>query len=176
MPGTEKNVSGSAPLLKMTSFRRVLGIDPGLASTGWAVIDYADSRYRSVGWGVIETEKDMKRGERLLYIYDQLQNILDMYNPNEAGMETLYFAKNVTSALVVAEARGTVTLCLSRNAVPLFEYSPNCIKKAVSGTARADKILVQQYVKLLLGLSELPKPDHAADALAAAITHIHTVL
>ena len=176
MPGTEKGVSGCTPFSKATAFKRILGIDPGLASTGWAVVDYAESRYRCAGWGVIETVKDKKRGERLLLIYDALQSILDTYSPDEAGMETLYFAKNVTSALFVAEARGAVTLCLTRNDVPLFEYSPNCIKKSVSGTAKADKSLVQQYVKLLLGLSEIPQPDHAADALAAAITHIHSAL
>ncbi len=170
IPGTEKSVTGT------NSFKRVLGIDPGLASTGWAVVDYADSRYRCAGWGVIETEKKSDRGERFSKIYEQLQHIISTHNPQEAGMETLYFAKNVTSALSVAEARGVLTLCLFRNSVPLFEYSPNCIKKSVSGTARADKKLVQHYVKLLLGLSEIPKPDHAADALAAAITHIHSVL
>ncbi|WP_428771118.1 crossover junction endodeoxyribonuclease RuvC [Treponema sp. HNW] len=174
MPGTKKFVSGTASSSKMPPLRRVLGLDPGLASTGWAVVDYEDSRYRCAAQGVIETEKDLSRGERLLLIYNRLQEIIDAYEPSEAGMETLYFAKNVTSALCVAEARGVLTLCLCSNSIPLFEYSPNCIKKSVSGTAKADKALVQQYVKLLLGLSEIPKPDHAADALAAAITHIHS--
>ena len=154
---------------------RVLGIDPGLASIGWAVVDYIDSRYRAADWGVIETAKELERGERLSLIYDQLQNVLDTYKPHEASMETLYFAKNVTNALFVAEARGVLTLCLERNKVALAEYSPNGIKKSVSGTAKADKALVQKYVALLLGLKEIPRPDHAADALAAAITHIHSV-
>jgi crossover junction endodeoxyribonuclease RuvC len=88
-------------------------------------------------------------------------------------METLYFARNVTSALTVSEARGVITLCLAQNVIPLGEYTPNTIKKSVSGTASADKKVVQEYVKLLLGLPEVPEPDHAADALAAAITHIN---
>jgi crossover junction endodeoxyribonuclease RuvC len=88
-------------------------------------------------------------------------------------METLYFARNVTSALTVSEARGVVTLCLAQNVIPLGEYTPNMINKSVSGTASADKKTVQEYVKLLLGLPEVPEPDHAADALAAAITHIN---
>lgn len=176
MPGTETAVSGMPSVSRTSSFKRVLGIDPGLASTGWAVVDYEASRYRCAAHGVIETLKDLSRGERLSLIYNRLQELIDTYKPAEAGMETLYFAKNVTSALCVAEARGVLTLCLSVNSIPLFEYSPNCIKKSVSGTAKADKSLVQQYVKLLLGLSEIPKPDHAADALAAAITHIHSTL
>ncbi len=90
-------------------------------------------------------------------------------------METLYFAKNVTSALSVAEARGVVTLALGLRGLPLGEYSPNEIKQAVSGSGRSDKKIVQESVRLLLGLSSVPSPDHAADALAAAITRIHTV-
>ena len=176
IPGTRISVSGGLSVSRTPAFRRILGIDPGLASTGWAVVDYEMSRYRCAAHGVIETVKDLSRGERLTLIYERLQKLIDTYKPAEAGMETLYFAKNVTSALCVAEARGVLTLCLSLNSIPLFEYSPNCIKKSVSGTAKADKALVQQYVKLLLGLSEIPKPDHAADALATAITHIHSTL
>lgn len=170
-----KEAKGEKPVQRRQAVFRVLGIDPGLASTGWAVVDYIDSRYRAADWGVIETAKELERGERLSLIYDQLQNVLDTYKPHEASMETLYFAKNVTNALFVAEARGVLTLCLERNKVALAEYSPNGIKKSVSGTAKADKALVQKYVALLLGLKEIPRPDHAADALAAAITHIHSV-
>ena len=88
-------------------------------------------------------------------------------------METLFFARNVTSAMGVAEARGVVTLCLAQHNIPLGEYQPNQIKQAVTGTASADKELVERYVKILLGLKTEPKPDHAADALAGAITHLH---
>lgn len=151
--------------------RRILGIDPGLASTGWGVIDVSASRMIHIAHGVIETTNQMKHQIRLLEIYNRVLAVLREYEPTEAGMEALYFAKNVTSGLAVAEARGVVTLCLTQNTVPLYEYSPLSIKQCVVGSARAEKKHVQQYVKILLGLAEIPRPDHAADALAAAITH-----
>jgi crossover junction endodeoxyribonuclease RuvC len=153
--------------------RRVLGIDPGLSSTGYGIVDFSAGRYRMVTYGVISTQAGEPHGERLLAIYNRLAAVILEYRPTEAGMETLYFARNVTSALTVSEARGVVTLCLAQNVIPLGEYTPNMIKKSVSGTASADKKLVQKCVKLLLGLPTIPEPDHAADALAAAITHIN---
>lgn len=168
------NTSFSQQQTQKTHIKRILGIDPGLASTGWGIIDVIGNRYRLVKYGVIETSSEANHGERLLEIYNRLQIVINEFKPTEAGMETLYFAKNVTSALCVAEARGVVTLCLSQNCVKLGEYTPKTIKQSVTGTANADKKLVQQYVKLLLGLEVEPKPDHAADALAAAITHIHS--
>jgi crossover junction endodeoxyribonuclease RuvC len=152
---------------------RVLGIDPGLASTGWGIVDFYQNRFKMIAYGVIETSADAPRGERLSAIYSRITNILMEFHPAEAGMETLYFAKNVSSAMAVAEARGVVTLCLSQNCVLLGEYTPIVIKQSVSGCATADKKLVQNFVKMLLGLEDIPKPDHAADALAAAITHIN---
>lgn len=152
---------------------RVLGIDPGLASTGWGIVDFHQNRYRMVAYGVIETSPDAPRGERLSAIYTRLNSIIMEYHPREAGMETLYFAKNASSAMAVAEARGVVTLCLAQNCILLGEYTPIVIKQSVSGCATADKKIVQDFVKLLLGLEVIPKPDHAADALAAAMTHIN---
>ncbi|MBO6100882.1 MAG: crossover junction endodeoxyribonuclease RuvC, partial [Spirochaetaceae bacterium] len=99
--------------------RRILGIDPGLASTGWGVIDVSGSRMIHIAHGVIETTNQMKHQVRLLEIYNRVLAVLREYNPNEASMEALYFAKNVTSGLAVAEARGVVTLCLTQNTVPL---------------------------------------------------------
>lgn len=153
---------------------RIIGIDPGLASTGWGVIDYAENRFSLVKYGVIETPAHQNHGTRLLTIFNSLNAILDEYNPTEAAMETLYFAKNVTSAMGVAEARGVATLCIAIRNLPLGEYTPNQIKQSVTGTAAADKELVERYVKLLLGLATEPKPDHAADALAGAITHVNS--
>lgn len=153
--------------------KRVLGIDPGLANTGFGVVDFINGRYRMVSYGCISTNSDEPHGQRLLKIYSHLSAIINEFMPTEAGMETLYFAKNVTSALSVAEARGVVTLCLTQHCIPLGEYQPNQIKQAVTGTTKADKLLVQKYVKILLGLETEPKPDHAADALAGAITHLH---
>ncbi len=158
----------------MTKKRRVLGIDPGLASTGFGIIDAVGDKIKLVSYGVIETPAHEEHGVRLLAIYNRLLAVLDEFKPQQAGMETLYFARNVTSALMVAEAKGVVTMCLAQHAIPLSMYTPNQIKLSVTGTMQADKELVERYVKLLLALETEPKPDHAADALAAAITHIHS--
>ena len=153
--------------------RRVLGVDPGLAACGYGIIEFEGGRFRALGYGVIETPADEPRPSRLLAIYRELSSILEDYAPTEAGMETLYFAKNVTSALAVAEARGVVSMCLAEHGIALSEHAPVTIKKTVTGTAGAGKAAVQTWVQRLLGLSEVPKPDHAADALAAAITHVN---
>ncbi len=154
--------------------RRVIGIDPGLAHTGFGIVDASSSGLKLVSYGVIETAAGEDHSLRLLSIYNRLLAVLDEFRPDEAEMEALYFARNVTSALAVAEAKGVVTLCLAQQAVPLTMYTPNQIKSAVTGTSSADKETVEQYVKLLLHLKTVPRPDHAADALAGAITHIHT--
>lgn len=153
---------------------RVLGIDPGLAHTGYGIIDFSNNRLKYVVHGEIETKPCDSNGLRLLQIYDKLDNILELYKPSQAGMETLFFAKNVSSALPVAQSRGVVSLLLEQRNIFLGEYSPNEIKKAVSGTIISDKKIVQESVKLLLGLPFIPEPNHAADALAVAIAHIFT--
>ena len=171
LPGTEKiesNINSGK-----SKIRRVLGIDPGLANTGFGVVDFCNGRYRMVSYGCITTGTDEPHGQRLLTIYNRLRAVIDEFSPTEAGMETLYFAKNAKSAMGVSEARGVVTLCLTQHNITLGEYTPNQIKQAVTGTTTADKKLVERYVKLLLGLETEPKPDHAADALAGAITHLH---
>jgi len=154
--------------------RRVIGIDPGLANTGFGIIDEIDGKLRLVSYGVIETPAKEDHGVRLLAIYNRLVAVLEEFQPQQASMETLYFAKNVTSALSVSEAKGVVTMTLAQRVIPLSMYTPNQIKYSVTGVKTAQKELVERYVKLLLGLESEPKPDHAADALAAAITHIHS--
>ena len=172
LPGTQEVLSKTCTG-KVYKIRRVLGIDPGLASTGFGVVDYKDGRYRMVSYGVIETTAHMPHCERLLAIYNRLCAVIDEFKPQESGMETLYFSRNTSSAMGVAEARGVVTLCLAQHCISLGEYTPNQIKQAVTGTAAADKKLVEKYVKILLALETEPRPDHAADALAGAITHLH---
>jgi crossover junction endodeoxyribonuclease RuvC len=103
-----------------------------------------------------------------------MAQVIATYAPREAGMESLFFARNVSSALSVSEARGVIMLCLYKNGVNLCEYTPNAIKKAVTGGARAEKKTVQEFVRLLLGLDSVPETDHEADAIAAAITHLHS--
>lgn len=154
--------------------KRIIGIDPGLAHTGFGIVDTDGQRKQLVCYGIIETPSTEDHTTRLLAIYNRLTALLLEFKPDEASMEALYFARNVTSALNVAEAKGVVTLCLAQNVIPLTVYTPNQIKTSVTGTGRADKALVERYVKLLLHMETEPKPDHAADALAAAITHIHS--
>lgn len=150
--------------------RIIIGIDPGLANTGYGVISFSNNRFKMLVYGAITTEASSLHGYRLLHIYDELVSLIKEYSPTEAGIETLYFAKNVTSALSVSEARGVVMLALfSEHVVNVGEYTPNTIKKTVTGIAQATKDQVQEATRLLLGLSKKPTPNHAADALAAAI-------
>jgi crossover junction endodeoxyribonuclease RuvC len=161
-------------MTSITKDRLVVGIDPGLASTGYGIVALKANRLTYVAHGVIKTESSTPHQERLVTIFNELNAVLDRYAPREAGMETLYFAKNVSSAMGVAEARGVVTLALALRGITLGEFTPHGIKQAVVGVARAEKKQVQESVRLLLGLSEIPKPDHAADALAAAIARLNT--
>ena len=155
---------------------RVLGIDPGLAHTGFGIVDFNSGRLSLVSYGVIETSSDDSHEVRLLAIYNRLLAVIDEFRPDHAEMETLFFARNTTSAMAVAEAKGVITLCLAQNSIPVYMYTPNQIKYAVSGTKTAGKETVEHCVQLLLNLKNPPKPDHAADALAGAITHCHSVL
>jgi crossover junction endodeoxyribonuclease RuvC len=153
--------------------RTVIGIDPGLASLGYGLISTDGIRIRYVAHGCIGTSSDLDIGSRLAIIYDGFMEILERYRPSEAGIEGIYFSKNITSALWVAEAKGVVTLALKKTGIPVFEYTPFAIKNAVVGHGRAEKRQVQELVRVLLGLNSVPKPDHAADALGTAICHCH---
>jgi crossover junction endodeoxyribonuclease RuvC len=148
-------------------------VDPGLASTGWGVIDFSETRLRYIAHGCIETEPDLPRGERLFSIYQAFLRILKKYKPQEAAMENLYFGRNISSAMVVAEARGVLLMALTKQGLPVLELTPNDIKKAVVGVVKAEKKQVQEMLRFLLGLPEIPKPDHAADALGAAVCAAH---
>jgi crossover junction endodeoxyribonuclease RuvC len=148
-------------------------VDPGLASSGWGVIDFDNQRLRHVAHGCIETTANRPRAERLFFIYDQFRAILETYRPGESAIETLYFGRNVSSAIAVAEARGVLSLVLAQRGLAVREFTPNALKQAVVGGSKADKRQVQEMVRLLLGLEAIPKPDHAADALAAAICCAH---
>ena len=149
--------------------RRILGIDPGLASTGWGVLDDADGKIKYIDHGVIITKADCPRADRLFFILQNIRSIIGKYKPAEAAIETLYFGRNVTSAIPVAEARGVISAAIAQEAVPLHDFTPNAIKMGVTGSSRADKKQVQEMVRIILGLDQLPQPNHAADALAAAI-------
>ena len=156
--------------------RRVLGIDPGLAHTGFGVVESVEGKIRLVSYGVIETNAEESHELRLLAIYNRLLAVIDEFRPDEAEMESLYFSRNASSALAVAEAKGVITLCLAQQNIPLYIYTPNKIKSTVTGTSSADKETVEQYVQILLNMKVRPQPDHAADALAGAITHLHSCM
>ena len=156
-------------LNRETGYRCILGIDPGLASTGWGLVEFLKGKIRYIDHGCIHTQANCPRTERLFFIMDSFRKILNQYSPTEAAIETLYFSRNVSSAIPVAEARGVVSAILGEAGLPVYELTPNAIKQGVCGVVRADKLQMQSMVKIILGLSEIPEPDHAADALAAAI-------
>jgi crossover junction endodeoxyribonuclease RuvC len=151
----------------------VLGIDPGLASVGYGLVAESGGQLRHMAHGCIVTRAGTPSGERLKIIYNAISSLIALHTPDSGGIEELFFFRNVSSALPVAEAKGIIKLAFAVAGVPLAEFTPNEIKKAVTGTARADKAQVQEMVRLLLGLDAIPSPDHAADALAAAICRMH---
>ena len=153
---------------------RFIGVDPGLASTGWGVVDFLNGRFLYIAHGCIETSREEQRGERLVFIHQSFLKILKTYKPAEAAMENLYFGRNISSAMAVAEARGVLLMTLTKQGLPVREMTPHAIKKAVVGVSRAEKKQIQEMVRIILGLSESPKPEHAADALAAAVCAAHS--
>ena len=150
-----------------------LGIDPGTAIVGFGVVrSRNDGALEAVRYGVISTSSTSSMPDRLLTIYNGITALISTYKPEIAGVEKLFFGKNVTTAIHVAQGRGAILIALARAAVPIVEYEPNLIKQTVSGYGGAKKPQMQEMVRLLLGLDAIPKPDDAADALAVAITAI----
>ena len=149
----------------------VLGVDPGIAITGFGVVEYINSRFKVLDYGCIRTAAGVPLPDRLNILYDGLGRIVDIYRPNEMAVEELFFNKNVRTALAVGQARGVTLLAARQRGVEIFEYTPLQVKQAVVGHGRADKVQVQYMVKVLLCLSETPSPDDVADALAVAICH-----
>ena len=151
---------------------RIIGIDPGTGILGFGVIDVISAgKVKLVDGGVIRTPVKQVDSDRLKTIYDELTEIIEEHKPDVMSVEKLFFSQNVTTAMSVSQARGVVLLCGIQNNLTLFEYTPQQIKQAVTGHGRADKKQVQEMVRVILGLSEVPKPDDCADALAAAICH-----
>lgn len=146
----------------------ILGIDPGVGRTGVAVVENQGSKTRSLYYGCIETVPRSKLSKRLAIIYKELTQVIETYKPECICVEELFFAKNVTTALQVAHARGVVLLAAEQNSLALFEFKPVQVKQAVTGYGNAKKKQVQEMVKLLYGLEKIPQPDDAADALAVA--------
>jgi crossover junction endodeoxyribonuclease RuvC len=152
----------------------VLGIDPGIAITGYGLIQIGDRNdYQPVDFGVITTEPGLPDSERLAILYDALNNLLENHEVDTGAVEKLFFQRNVKTAFSVGQARGVTLLALSKNKIPISEYTPNEVKQTVCGYGNAEKMQVQRMVQTLLALDDLPRPDDAADALAVAICHIN---
>ena len=152
----------------------VLGIDPGLASMGYGVISYDGVKARPVDYGGLYTPAGMPLPQRLLNLFEGVEELITRHKPDDIAVEELFFARNVTTAITVGEARGAALVAMRKYTQNLYEYTPMQIKQAVVGYGKADKKQVQQMVKLLLSLEEVPSPDDAADALALAICHAHS--
>lgn len=152
-----------------------LGIDPGTATVGYGVVeDLSDGSLRAIAYGVITTPPSLRMPERLQIIYDSLTALTRQYSPDRAGVEELFFAKNVTTAITVAQGRGVILLALANAKLPIYEYKPNQIKQSIAGYGGAKKPQMQEMVRILLGLDQIPRPDDAADGLAIAITDLHS--
>lgn len=149
----------------------ILGIDPGLAKTGCGIIRQEKNRVKILAYGVISTRSGQPLAQRLRKIYEEIQDLCREYHPDVAVIEDIFFAANVKTAVAVAQARGVAILATEESGLELVEYSPLRIKQTIVGYGRASKRQVQEMVRVLLKLKEIPRPDHAADALAAALTH-----
>jgi crossover junction endodeoxyribonuclease RuvC len=152
----------------------VIGIDPGIANTGFGVVRTSGKRMVALDGGVIEIPSDLSPEQRLIRLHDSVGELIRWHEPKAMALEELFFGRNVSSALSVGEARGVTLLAAARHALPCFDYTPPAVKKAVCGSGSADKGQVQRMVASLLGLPEPPAPDHAADAFAVAICHAGT--
>jgi len=152
---------------------RVLGIDPGTQATGWAVIEERGNALSSVDYGAVRLARSLSFEEKLVKIYAELSAVLSRLKPDEAALENVFYGRSARSSLVIGQARGVAVLAVAHAGVPLAHYEPALVKKAVVGAGRAQKEQMQEMVRVLLRLPEVPKPHDAADALAIAICHCH---
>ena len=153
---------------------RIIGIDPGTGILGFGVIDVGEKSrlsFSMVDAGVVRTPAHTPHDIRLEDIYNSLKEIIEATKPDACSVEKLFFTRNITTAMSVAEARGVALLVAKQHSVPIFEYTPLQIKQTITGYGKAGKKQVQEMVRVQLNLSEVPQPDDCADALAAAITH-----
>jgi len=149
----------------------ILGIDPGLANTGWGVVERNGSHLKALAYGCISSKADEELAQRLAAIHDQIVAVIERYAPTECAVESVFFGANAKSAFATGQARGVALLATAGARLALGDYSPVQIKSVVVGSGTADKRQVTYMVRTILALDHDPKPDHAADALAVAITH-----
>ncbi len=153
----------------------IVGIDPGTATTGYGLVRETDNGLEVVDFGVVVTPAGERPEIRLLQLYEALTKIMLQHRPQSGAVEKLFFQRNVSTAIAVGQARGVAMLVMAQNSVTVSEYTPLEVKQAVTGYGKADKNQVQQMVKALLELEDIPRPDDAADALAIAICHLHSI-
>lgn len=154
---------------------RILGIDPGLAIVGYGIVDKEGNSYKTIYYDAITTQAHTPIENRIKIIYDEMNLIIEKYKPEVISIEELFFNNNAKTALAVGQARGVVLLSAVEHNIPIYEYTPLQVKQALTGYGRASKMQIQQMMKSMLGLSEIPKPDDVADALAIAICHGNSV-
>jgi crossover junction endodeoxyribonuclease RuvC len=152
---------------------RVLGLDPGLATTGWGVVEEESDQVTLADFGIITTVAGQPLARRLQDLYRELTSLIALQKPDVAAVEELFFSRNARTAFTVGQARGVALLALADGGLAVHEYTPLQVKQAVVGYGQATKNQVQQMVRMLLGLSEIPRPDDAADAIAVAICYVH---
>lgn len=152
----------------------ILGIDPGLATIGFGVIEYKNGKFYTIDYGAVLTPADMCVEDRLLMINDEIDQIIKMYKPDEVAIEELFFNTNRKTAITVAEARGVILLACKKNGLAIYEYTPLQVKQSIVGYGRAEKKQIMMMVKSFLSLDQSIKLDDTADALAIAVCHAHT--
>lgn len=152
----------------------IMGIDPGFAITGYGIIKYEGNRFSVLDYGIVATEPSVTLPQRLLLLNTRLEELIGKYRPDAVSVEELFFNKNIKTALNVGHGRGVALLAAAKSGVGVFEYTPLQVKQSVVGYGRAEKAQMQQMVKVILNLAQIPKPDDVADALATAICHAHS--
>jgi crossover junction endodeoxyribonuclease RuvC len=154
----------------------VMGVDPGLAITGYGILEKKGNRVVSLDYdSIVTSAKTMSPAERLETNHIGIGELLDRYQPSHMAIEKLFFSRNVTSAMGVSEVRGVIILAAQQRSIPVSEYTPTQVKMAITGSGKADKLQMQEMIRRLLGLPEIPKPDDVADGLSVALCHIHVV-
>ena len=153
----------------------VLGLDPGTATTGYGLVkEHEDGSMEAIDFGVISTKANTPMPVRLKQIYDELTALIDKYQPDAVAIEELFFGKNVTTGITVAQARGVMLLVTAQKGLPVTAYKPKVAKQAITGYGSADKYQMQEMMRQILRLDEVPRPDDAADGLAMAYTHLNS--
>ncbi|MBQ3438137.1 MAG: crossover junction endodeoxyribonuclease RuvC [Fusobacterium sp.] len=154
---------------------RIIGIDPGTAIVGYGIIEFDKNKYTTIDYGVITTDKKLAMEERLLIIFEKLEELLDKYKPEYMAIEDLFYFKNNKTVISVAQARGIIILAAKKRNIPVSSYTPLQVKIGITGYGKAEKKQIQQMTQKFLSLDEIPKPDDAADGLAIAITHVNSL-